>query len=192
MGALEGHVFSPAMRLALAIGFVGAYTTFSTWTYETLQLIENGSVVLAAANAAGNLAIGLMAALGGLLAGRGLWRTNAVISVRLGFSLLQVAVVMGCAPLMAGVIGRSASGGMRTSVMRSSMPPLGSGLAPKSSGPAVGVRHTAILPSTTVTASPPISDRPLSSSTRTWTRPSRSISVACVTVYSRPVRSRRP
>ena len=70
MGILEGHVFSPAVRLALAIGFVGAYTTFSTWTYETLRLIENGSLMLATANAFGSLAIGLVAAMGGLFSGR--------------------------------------------------------------------------------------------------------------------------
>jgi hypothetical protein len=52
--------------------------------------------------------------------------------------------------------------------------------------------HTVISPSTTVTACPPISDRPSSSSTRTKIRPSRPISVACVATYSRPVCSRRP
>jgi CrcB protein len=72
MGALEGHVLSPAVRLSVAIGFVGAYTTFSTWTYETIQLIENGSLLLAATNAFGSLALGIGAVIAGLAAGRAL------------------------------------------------------------------------------------------------------------------------
>ena len=70
MGILEGHVLSPVVRLALAIGFVGAYTTFSTWTYETLWLIENGSLLMATMNVVGSLLVGLLAAVGGLATGR--------------------------------------------------------------------------------------------------------------------------
>jgi CrcB protein len=69
-GTLEGHTLPPAVRLALAIGFVGAYTTFSTWTYETVRLIQSGSWLLAILNTAGSLFIGLVAAVGGLVTGR--------------------------------------------------------------------------------------------------------------------------
>jgi CrcB protein len=72
MGILEGHVLAPAVRLTAAIGFVGAYTTFSTWTYETLRLIENGSWQLAAANAVGSLLVGIGAAIAGITTGRAL------------------------------------------------------------------------------------------------------------------------
>lgn len=72
MGTVEGQVLSPAVRLGLAIGFVGAYTTFSTWTYETMRLIESGSWLLAAMNVFGSLAVGMLAVLTGLAAGRGL------------------------------------------------------------------------------------------------------------------------
>jgi len=72
MGMLEGHVLSPAVRLSAAVGFVGAYTTFSTWAYETLRLIENGSWQLAAANAFGSLLVGMGAAIAGITAGRAL------------------------------------------------------------------------------------------------------------------------
>jgi len=70
MGTLEGHVLSPVVRLSAGIGFVGAYTTFSTWTYETLRLIENGSVLLGTVNIVGSLLVGLLAAVGGLATGR--------------------------------------------------------------------------------------------------------------------------
>jgi CrcB protein len=72
MGTQEGHVLSPVVRLSAAIGFVGAYTTFSTWTYETLRLIENGSWLLAAVNAFGSLLVGMGAVIVGVAAGRAL------------------------------------------------------------------------------------------------------------------------
>jgi CrcB protein len=64
MGALEGRVLSPAVRLALAINFVGAYTTFSTWTSETIRLIETGGVLRATMSIVGSLLVGLLAAMG--------------------------------------------------------------------------------------------------------------------------------
>ena len=72
MGLLDAHVLAPAVRLALGIGFVGAYTTFSTFTYETLRLIESGSLLLATANVVGSVAVGMLAAIAGLTAGRAL------------------------------------------------------------------------------------------------------------------------
>ena len=72
MGLLDSRALSPAMRLAMGIGFVGAYTTFSTWTYETIRLIEGGSILLATTNVVGSLAAGLLATIGGLAAGRAL------------------------------------------------------------------------------------------------------------------------
>jgi CrcB protein len=72
MGLLDAHVLAPAVRLSLAIGFIGAYTTFSTFTYETLRLIEDGSVLLAGANVVGSVVVGMLAAVAGLAAGRAL------------------------------------------------------------------------------------------------------------------------
>ena len=45
---------APWLRSALAIGFLGAYTTFSTLTYETYRLLEDGALGLAAANLLGS------------------------------------------------------------------------------------------------------------------------------------------
>lgn len=72
MGALDTYTLPPAVRLAVAIGLLGAFTTFSTFTYETLRLLEDGSVLLASANIVGSVLVGLLAALIGLAAGRAL------------------------------------------------------------------------------------------------------------------------
>lgn len=60
----------PQARLALGIGFCGAYTTFSTWSLETLRLMEAGSWGLAALNVAGSTVAGLAGAWLGLVLAR--------------------------------------------------------------------------------------------------------------------------
>ena len=58
LGVLAGaHVGGDALRLA-GVGFVGAYTTFSTWMLETHRLAEDGEGPAAALNVAGSLALG--------------------------------------------------------------------------------------------------------------------------------------
>src|SRR5436190_21381098 len=42
---------APVLRLLVAIGFVGAYTTFSTFEFETLSLVTTGAWLRAFANA---------------------------------------------------------------------------------------------------------------------------------------------
>jgi CrcB protein len=63
---------APWLRVAVTIGFVGAYTTFSTLTYETYRLLEDGALGLAAANVVGSVAAGLLAVYLGVVAGRAL------------------------------------------------------------------------------------------------------------------------
>jgi CrcB protein len=52
------------------VGFVGAYTTFSTFSLETFRLIEDGAVALAVANVVASVAAGLLAVYLGVVVGR--------------------------------------------------------------------------------------------------------------------------
>jgi CrcB protein len=52
------------------IGFLGAYTTFSTLMLESWRLVEDGATGLAALNLAGSVGLGLAAVLAGLTLGR--------------------------------------------------------------------------------------------------------------------------
>jgi CrcB protein len=60
------------LRLLVAVGFVGAYTTFSTFGFETIQLMEDGSWLLAAAYVAGSVFVGLLAVYLGVMTARAL------------------------------------------------------------------------------------------------------------------------
>ena len=60
----------PWVRSALTIGFVGAYTTFSTLMLETAQLVQLGAYSAAVLNAFGSLACGMIAVFAGIYLGR--------------------------------------------------------------------------------------------------------------------------
>jgi fluoride exporter len=62
----------PALRSALTVGFLGAYTTFSTFAFETVRLAEDGALLLAVANITASLISGLVAVYAGLRLGRAL------------------------------------------------------------------------------------------------------------------------
>jgi CrcB protein len=49
------------VRTAVAVGFVGAYTTFSTFMHESNALLESGSSIKALGNLIGSLVLGLIA-----------------------------------------------------------------------------------------------------------------------------------
>lgn len=68
----ERMLLAPNWRFALGIGFLSAFTTFSTYTYDTIRLAESNQWGLALLNAFGSLAVGLLAAFVGLKVGRAL------------------------------------------------------------------------------------------------------------------------
>jgi CrcB protein len=61
---------SPQYRLFFAVGFLGAYTTFSTFSYETLRLAQDQSVIAALLNITGSIVLGLVGVVLGVWLGR--------------------------------------------------------------------------------------------------------------------------
>ena len=55
----ETGAFSEETRLFVAVGVLGAFTTFSTFGYETLRLMRDGHPALALGNALANVLLGL-------------------------------------------------------------------------------------------------------------------------------------
>ncbi|MEP7003057.1 MAG: fluoride efflux transporter CrcB [Chloroflexota bacterium] len=68
--AIERGVLPADIRAPIPIGFIGAYTTFSTLALESWRLIENGSYVLGLANLVASMVLGIVAVVAGLLVGR--------------------------------------------------------------------------------------------------------------------------
>ena len=66
----ERAILPAELRGPVMIGFIGAYTTFSTYMLESWGLVESGSYGSAIANLGGSLVVGLVAVAAGLLIGR--------------------------------------------------------------------------------------------------------------------------
>jgi CrcB protein len=62
----------PTVRAALSIGFLGAYTTFSTFAFETMRLAEGRAFVMAGINLASSVLAGVGAVYAGTWLGRAL------------------------------------------------------------------------------------------------------------------------
>ena len=62
----------PNVRIAVTVGFIGAYTTFSTFAYESLRQIQDGAVGLALVNVVASVVVGIAAAWIGVVVGRAL------------------------------------------------------------------------------------------------------------------------
>jgi CrcB protein len=59
-----------ALRLLLAVGLCGGYTTFSTFSADTVGLMENGGGGLAALNVGASIGLGVLAVLAGSFVAR--------------------------------------------------------------------------------------------------------------------------
>jgi len=62
--------WSPTVRTAITVGFLGGFTTYSSFNYETTRLIEQGALAAAMLNAAVTIFGGFAAGLLGMLCAR--------------------------------------------------------------------------------------------------------------------------
>jgi CrcB protein len=60
----------PTGRAFVLIGVLGGFTTFSSFTYESFELLRDGQVLQAAANVAGQVVVGFLALWAGFIAAR--------------------------------------------------------------------------------------------------------------------------
>jgi CrcB protein len=67
---VDRHHLPAWLRLGVAVGILGGYTTFSTFAQETLDLIEEGRIALASLYAVGSVSLGVVAVFVGMRAGR--------------------------------------------------------------------------------------------------------------------------
>lgn len=63
---LQRPELSPLLRQTLMVGFLGAFTTFSTFSLDTLRLLENGEGLLAITYILLSVCVGLLATWAGL------------------------------------------------------------------------------------------------------------------------------
>jgi CrcB protein len=70
--SLRSTLISPTLRVGLTIGFLGGLTTFSTFSYETFRLLEEGELLIAAANVFASVMVCLVFTWLGIIAARAL------------------------------------------------------------------------------------------------------------------------
>jgi len=69
-GLTQKALLSPEWRLFLSIGLMGAFTTFSTFSYETMMLLRNQSYGEAFLNVSVSVVLGLVLVYAGYLTGQ--------------------------------------------------------------------------------------------------------------------------
>jgi CrcB protein len=72
MHASLALAWSPTVRAAITVGFIGGLTTYSSFNYETMRLVSDGTPVAAALNLTLTVAGGVVAGWMGVIAGRAL------------------------------------------------------------------------------------------------------------------------
>lgn len=68
--AMDRFMLNPLWRIFFAIGFLGSYTTFSSYAYESVMLMLNGQYLTGFFNLLGSSVLGGVAVLLGILLGR--------------------------------------------------------------------------------------------------------------------------
>lgn len=68
--SLYSEIISPNIRVALTIGFLGGFTTFSTFSYETFRLLEDGEFIIALLNILASVLVCILFTWGGVIAAR--------------------------------------------------------------------------------------------------------------------------
>ncbi|MCX4552443.1 fluoride efflux transporter CrcB [Streptomyces sp. NBC_01267] len=72
-GAVSAGAASSSVQLLVGTGFCGALSTYSTFSYETLRLAEDGAKFYATANVVAGVVTGLGATYAGVAAAHALW-----------------------------------------------------------------------------------------------------------------------
>ena len=67
---IERAALPAQLRAPLMIGFLGAYSTFSTLMLESWRLVEDGAWLVAMVNIGGSILVGLIAVIAGVMVGR--------------------------------------------------------------------------------------------------------------------------
>ncbi|MGW8283525.1 MAG: fluoride efflux transporter CrcB [Gemmatimonadota bacterium] len=75
---LQLSALSPALRGALTVGLLGAFTTFSTFSLEAVGLIQDGQWARASGYLGGSVALGLVAVFAGLWIAASLQRPGGI------------------------------------------------------------------------------------------------------------------
>ena len=70
---LATSLLSPTLRMTLTTGFIGGFTTYSTFNYETIRYVQDGAWKLAVGNVVITLAACLAAGFAGIALGRSLF-----------------------------------------------------------------------------------------------------------------------
>ncbi len=70
VGSQQSTLLSPEVRIGITVGFMGGFTTFSTFSYETIRLLEEGSFASAGANILLNVLVCVCAAALGIFVAR--------------------------------------------------------------------------------------------------------------------------
>ncbi len=92
-------------RSAILVGFIGAFTTFSTFSLETFYLFEQGQIGKAGLNIAVSVSSCLAAVWLGLLCGRGLfWYSNGVLQLPTSSIPYGMMVINTIGALLIGIV----------------------------------------------------------------------------------------